>query len=315
MKELSIEEKAKAYDEAIKKAEVLYKTAEPMSGCNVLLETVFPKLKENEDERIRKSIIAIINNFVDNSNTFKPKMIAWLEKQGEHEGLDYPYVAGWRKNYKDNKPKVKHSVLMFTTHGIAEGEWLGGEWCQYRWSCKIKDEDVLYWLHLSDLENLEKENGEQKPVDKAEPKFKQGDIIKEKETGNLFYVNSVENFGYTLHYKDCIEKGCVMSFKYEDNYELVEHTPTWSEEDKDYYDAIITKLEITQDDASLTDNQMEFLKSLKNRVQLLPKQEWSEEDERMYSGLHNLIYSTPYCDSRKEFSDWFKSLKERIQLP
>jgi|GEM_PF-5924382 len=43
----------------------------------------FPELKESEDERIRKSIIAIINNYVDNSNTFKPKMIAWLEKQGE----------------------------------------------------------------------------------------------------------------------------------------------------------------------------------------------------------------------------------------
>jgi putative component of toxin-antitoxin plasmid stabilization module len=31
----------------------------------------------------------------------------------------------------------------------------------------------------------------------------------------------------------------------------------------------------------------------------------------MYRGLHNLIYSTPYCDSRKEFSDWLKSLKDR----
>lgn len=28
------EEKAKAYDKAIKKAESLYKAAEPMSGCN-----------------------------------------------------------------------------------------------------------------------------------------------------------------------------------------------------------------------------------------------------------------------------------------
>ena len=41
---------------------------------------------------------------------------------------------------------------------------------------------------------------------------------------------------------------------------------------------------------------------------------WSEDDERIYRGLHNLIYSTPYCDSRKELSDWFKSLKERVQL-
>ena len=40
--------------------------------------------------------------------------------------------------------------------------------------------------------------------------------------------------------------------------------------------------------------------------------ELSEEDERMYRGLHNLIYSTPYCDSRKEFSDWLNSLRLRI---
>lgn len=40
---------------------------------------------------------------------------------------------------------------------------------------------------------------------------------------------------------------------------------------------------------------------------------WSEEDERMYRGLHNLIYSTPYCDSRKELSDWLKFLKDRVQ--
>ena len=50
---------------------------------------------------------------------------------------------------------------------------------------------------------------------------------------------------------------------------------------------------------------------LKDRVQ--PKQEWSEEDEKIYRGIHNLIYSTPYCDSRNELSDWLKSLKERVQ--
>lgn len=37
----------------------------------------------------------------------------------------------------------------------------------------------------------------------------------------------------------------------------------WNKEDEDYYDAIIAKLEVTQDDAALTDNQMNFLKSLR----------------------------------------------------
>ena len=86
MKELSIEEKAKAYDEAIKKAESLYKVAEPMSGCNVIIETLFPELKESEDERIRKVIYGWIytqpSQFFDNGFS-KEEMLAWLEKQGE----------------------------------------------------------------------------------------------------------------------------------------------------------------------------------------------------------------------------------------
>ncbi len=40
---------------------------------------------------------------------------------------------------------------------------------------------------------------------------------------------------------------------------------------------------------------------------------WSEEDERMYINLHNLIYSAPYCDSRKELYNWLKFLKNKVQ--
>ena len=88
MKKLSIEEKAKRYDEALK---VLHK----YDGANIMFtqdlkEEMFPELiEESEDEKIRKSIIAIINNYVDNSNTFKPKMIAWLEKQGEQKPIEW----------------------------------------------------------------------------------------------------------------------------------------------------------------------------------------------------------------------------------
>lgn len=71
---------------------------------------------------------------------------------------EFPHVPGWRKNREDNKPEIKHSVLMFTAHGIAEGEWLGDEWCQYRWSCKVKDSEVLYWVYLSDLDKMPKED-------------------------------------------------------------------------------------------------------------------------------------------------------------
>lgn len=98
----------------------------------------------------------------------------------------------------------------------------------------------------------------------------------------------------------------------------------WSEEDRDYYDAIIAKLEVTQDDAALTDNQMEFLKSLKGRVR--PKKEWNKEDEKMIGRLRNIVEKYAFSHSavdvngelcEKEYieaDNWLKSFKDKVQL-
>ena len=63
MKELSIEEKAKRYDEAIKRAKE-YDFS--LTGVCVgdIIEDVFPELKESENERIRKVLKEyFINSF------------------------------------------------------------------------------------------------------------------------------------------------------------------------------------------------------------------------------------------------------------
>ena len=71
-------EKAKAYDEAIERAKKLY--------SNGVAEKIFPELKEDDDEKIRKWIIDdircnIINKPLNNSEYKKKaeKAIAWLE--------------------------------------------------------------------------------------------------------------------------------------------------------------------------------------------------------------------------------------------
>lgn len=84
-------------------------------------------------------------------------LVSSLQQEQNRIMKDYPYMPGWRLNKENNKPAIKHSILMLTTHGIAEGEWNGNEWIQYRWSCKVNDSDVLYWMHLEDLTQLEKE--------------------------------------------------------------------------------------------------------------------------------------------------------------
>ena len=89
MKELSIEQKAKAYDEAIKRGKALYDNNQPISCNNVIIENIFPELKESGDEKIRKWLIALIksNEYGSISSVGEmpcPKLnvLAWLEKQG-----------------------------------------------------------------------------------------------------------------------------------------------------------------------------------------------------------------------------------------
>ena len=87
----------------------------------------------------------------------------------------------------------------------------------------------------------------------------------------------------------------------------------WSNEDEDYYNEIMTKLEITKDDALLSPSEMSFLKSLKDRVQ--PKKEWSVEDESNINHILNflnypkLITSAHTKEILEECIAWLSSLK------
>ena len=79
MKELSIEEKAKAYDKVREKIAVRF-------GTNVA-EEIFSEFEESEDERIRKGLINYFNHHKNGINIFYgikgDDILAWLEKQGK----------------------------------------------------------------------------------------------------------------------------------------------------------------------------------------------------------------------------------------
>lgn len=85
---MTIEEKAKAYDHAL---EVLHKYDDArIMFTQDLKEEMFPELKENEDEMIRKEIIEYFKHYSggDNISVRFPKWIAYLEKQKAKERLD-----------------------------------------------------------------------------------------------------------------------------------------------------------------------------------------------------------------------------------
>lgn len=81
------EQKVKAYDEAIKRAEATIKVAQNQKEVYGCITTIFPELKESEDERIRKEIISIVKSYreccITKGNHRFDDCIAWLEKQGK----------------------------------------------------------------------------------------------------------------------------------------------------------------------------------------------------------------------------------------
>lgn len=97
MKELTIEQKAKRYDEALEIAKKNYITAQDLCNASQIslecfkntLEHIFPEFKESEDERIRKELIEWMKDFPDMTwrCLSKEDIIAWLEKHDKKETL------------------------------------------------------------------------------------------------------------------------------------------------------------------------------------------------------------------------------------
>lgn len=98
MKELSIEEKAKRYDEAIIRAKSLIGDTIIEESGQHIAEILFPELAESKDKRIRKALIdyfrwnpnsQLLNEFTNR------EVFAWLEKQESVEEIVERYKTSW----------------------------------------------------------------------------------------------------------------------------------------------------------------------------------------------------------------------------
>ena len=118
----SIEEKAKAYDEAIEK---IQKYVKDDYGCTRLRpEDIFPELKESEDEKIRACIGMCLTDIDEQRfadfNTNLKECLAWLKKQGEQK-------PAWSEEDEVMLDKV---IKRLHKHSAGDKEYL----------------DIYYWL-------------------------------------------------------------------------------------------------------------------------------------------------------------------------
>ena len=144
MKELSIEEKARRYDEVIGRGKSL------LSGNkvgNAWVYKLLPELEEPEDEKIRKELINGFNK-LDKSAVWyngitNGQILAWLEKQGEQKSDDKvepKFKVGDWVVFKD-----KHESI-YQVEKIEDGYYIlrhtyGGTFRV----CVLHDEDLRLW--------------------------------------------------------------------------------------------------------------------------------------------------------------------------
>ena len=134
MKELSTEEKARRYDEALERAKGAHNSAKSDKENGVtdknteytilLAETIFPELKESEDEEMRKTLIKFFEEWHKTRShcwgISLPKILAWLEKQGEQ--IDIANKEYWR-GYREGKKEILDKYAELEKQGKQNTIW------------------------------------------------------------------------------------------------------------------------------------------------------------------------------------------------
>ena len=143
----TIEEKAKAYDEKVSQAREMLKDGTISQNVINYIQHLFPELTETEDEKIRKTLIAFFNDLHKTKSHCWglpiPTILDWLGKQSEVVRLDEQI---WQiANNSAKTWEQSFAILQATQTAYNKGK-----------------KDALK---------------EQKPTDKTEPKFHEGDWV------------------------------------------------------------------------------------------------------------------------------------------
>ena len=152
------------YNKAFERAKTLIEKLES-THIKGFIYHILPELKESEDERIKREIVAYISELADLKNEKIPtKWLDWLEKQGEQKAAVYA-----PKFRVGNIIKSKSQQMLDARKIISIDK--DCYWCE--------DKGCIGFAWEDDYELVE-----QKPSDKVEPKFKVGDWIVDDETPN-----------------------------------------------------------------------------------------------------------------------------------
>jgi len=293
------------YEEKLSKAITLHNLASETSHDDIrmVLEELFDELKESEDERVRKSIIDLVEKQMPKSEN-KKWMIAWLEKQGKNEKIDEAsYRTGIKrvldnpKSYGLEKQGEKIDVIEnFDTEFEKQVSHLIASTINKEYEYTS---DFVKWT-ANVLLNYAKHELEKKDEHKCDCKY----------AG--CHVNNVKRWCHKKQSEILYEKCNIKCSEY---LKQGEQKPAWSEEDEKIIKGIIDDIQGRLEDypieqlAEIYFKEISWLKSLKERVRPQPKQRWSEEDEKIYQSIMDDTVQENQLNG--EQTDWLRDIKYR----
>lgn len=323
-RELSMKEKAEAYDRALEIARAWYKL-DNNDLSNTDLETLFPELKESEDERIRKDIIFYIKAIANNENISPDSKkecktwIAWLEKQDGQKSTNKSgpkfKVGDWvvnklgniwhidsfdGKNYQVTTTKGEHNyfpvniqdrVHLWTIQDSKDGDILAEDTCIFIIKKLNNDLSAKIYCCLyddGDFDNL---------------------------TSNLAFDDKC-TYPATAEQRDILFKGMEgAGYSWDSEKKELKKIEQKEEDIHNELTALEFSLKHIMEEAIECGDTHNLKADADMLLRLVQNPTWSEEDEKMFRNLNSLIYVVrdSDCDSKEKLklSVWLKSLKER----
>ena len=313
-------------EEAIKKVRQMSLPKETME----IFEALAPELRESEDERIRKEIIHYILYKANGvSEKQEHEWIAYLEKQKEQKPVEKEITL-------TSFEEILNTFLFDFANSPIED-------CEPEEFIKKHSAEILKAAYKELNAKLQQDFFEAKQEGRREgyeaakaeetmksgienpkkPKIAFGDWgDKEKKEAIITclqymrFIKKITNQEYddlinwldnnlvsnVLKKKQKEQKQVPISCSHENG------TPAeWSEEDKSFYDSIMC--EVIKEGMHPTPEQVNWFKSLPERFNLQPRQEWSEEDEKM---RNNTIISLQYIVDEGPNNAFIKGVKKEM---
>ena len=289
------EQKARAYDEALERAQKATR-----AGSDVAMDIVqyiFPQLAESEDEQVRKGIVKfIVEQYPECWKDKKNKMLAYLEKQRGQKPLHWRRIEDVTTQRTDDGCCVT-SEKMLVKGWINDGDY------------RIVDEGTMVNRDILCIPVREL-NAEQKPAewdDYTKTNLDRALQIIKDVKGKLPSYQTDDGIYECDKAIECLEHFLYRGLE-------IEKSAEWSEEDRNIFDDILVDM-ADRREMFKSNGEIEFAEDTQKKIDWLsshlPKfqssysqrktEEWSEEDRNTLLMAATVLKAN--FDSDEKFED------------